>query len=55
MCLFLEYHVVPFICMYLCRVLWASAAQLMSRNGVNLVNLLYLPIYYNLPTLARGK
>jgi hypothetical protein len=37
MCLFLKYHVVYLL--YLGRVLWASAAQLMSQQGKGLKEL----------------
>jgi hypothetical protein len=42
MCLFLEYCVVPYL--YLGRVLWASAAQLMSQQAKSL-NELTIPTY----------
>jgi hypothetical protein len=41
MCLFLEYHVVPYL--YLGRVLWASAAQLMSQQDKSIKELTISP------------
>ncbi len=50
----LKYWIVPFICT-LKKFCGPLQLKWWVSSGVNLVNLLYLPIYHNLSALSRGK